>query len=144
MAAAEIEIREFLPALPAPTDARVTLVDSDARASALLGRYLGALGWSVTHVPDARRALRQWGSAMSAPFLLLKLDEDDPDAFELLAAVAARAMNVSVVACTSVLSPEDAEAMGIRRVLGARPRLSEVAQALEGLREAAATAAAEE
>jgi hypothetical protein len=34
--------------------------------------------------------------------------------------------------------------MGIRRVLGARPRFSEVAQALAGLREDAATAAAEE
>jgi CheY-like chemotaxis protein len=140
MAAAEIEIREFLPALPATSDARVILVDCDPRASALLGRYLGELGWTVTYAPDARRALRQSGGALSAPFLVLKLDEDDPDAFELLAAVAARAMRVSVIACTHVLLPEDAEVMGICRVLGARPRFSEVAHALEGLREDAATA----
>ena len=113
----------------------VALVGSDEHASALLCRYLASRGWSVqTHAP--RSALRLWGTQVHASILVLTFEEDDADAFELLAKAASRARGARVVACAPrsferALSTGEARALGVERVLGPRPRFSELAHALE-------------
>jgi ActR/RegA family two-component response regulator len=132
MAAANIHA--LPPVTPASFDRRVVLVNSDDRARALLDRYLTVRGWAVLHVTNARQALRMWGPGMRAPFLVLHLEAEEPDSFELLAALAGHAIEVRVLVCSDVLSEEAAQSLGIERVLALRPRLSEIEEALEDLR----------
>jgi len=90
------------------------------------------------HVDDARSAVRRWGTAIDAPFAVVSFAEDDPDAFELVACLAAGAIGTRVVACAPdslrhALSQREVDALGIARILGPRPRFSEIAEALEAL-----------
>jgi ActR/RegA family two-component response regulator len=126
------EMDAFLPPPATQPSRRVVLVDADERASSLLARYLEARGWTVQRVSDARRAVRQWGTAFDAPLVLLRIEDDDPDAFELLGALAARAVAARVVVAGD-LSPDDARSLGVDHLLPARPRFSAVASALERL-----------
>ncbi len=109
----------------------VVLVARDDRTSALLGNYLESRGWSVTQVADPRRVVRRWGAAgAEAPLVVLHIDHDDPDAFELLGALAARALTAHVLVC-AVGPIEGLASLGIDRVLAQPCRFSEVAAALE-------------
>jgi DNA-binding response OmpR family regulator len=119
----------------APSRQDVLVVDPDERASALLRRYLEARGWSVD-VRAARAAVRQWGTTLVATNLLLTLEDDDPDAFELLASVAARAVEARVIVCASAslgvaLPASSARALGVERVLCPHPSFSELARILD-------------
>jgi CheY-like chemotaxis protein len=123
------------PNLPAPTTTpsrRVVIVDPDSRATALLVPYLESRGWSVQAVDSARRAIRQWGTVLGAPLLVVKLEDDHPDTFELLAALAARAIHARVVV-VGRLPYEDARMLAVERVLEAPYRFSDLAAVLEEL-----------
>jgi CheY-like chemotaxis protein len=116
----------------------VVLVDPEGHTGALLGRYLESRGWSVTQVADARSAVRIWRAVAEAPLLVLRLDEDDPDAFELLGALVAGALPLRAVVCASpgLLGLLGAVApAGVERVLPSSCRFSEVASALDELRD---------
>lgn len=114
---------------------RLVLVDPDRSSSALLARYLESRGWSVQLVDDARRAIRQWGATVGAPYLLLNIGDDEPDPFELLGALAARALTARVIV-VGALSLSDARLVGVERALPARPRFSLIASVLEQLEHA--------
>ena len=128
----------LIPPSPPPKGA-VVLVDPDERASLLLRVYLESHGWEVTGFADARSAVRRWGDTLVAPLVVLKLDDDDPDGFELLAALQSKAPLVRVVVCVPPsLAGEiwTGMSLGIERVLPASCRFSELAEVLESLREA--------
>jgi ActR/RegA family two-component response regulator len=113
----------------------VLLVDRDERAGALLGNYLEARGWQVSHVSDPRRVLRTCAKgAVQPPILVVKLEETDTDGFELLAALAARTIAARTVVCAPGWI-EGLALLGVERVLASPCRFSHLASTLEEVRQ---------
>jgi ActR/RegA family two-component response regulator len=135
MTAIAIE-KEAGPEAPPHLPARcVLLVDRDERAGALLGNYLEARGWEVSHVSDPRRVLRTHTKGRGQPsILVVKLEEMDPDTFELLAALAARAIAARTVVCAPGWI-EGLALLGVERVLASPCRFSDLASTLEEVRQ---------
>ena len=96
-----VELQAIVPEAFNPLPARaLLLVDRDERAGALLGRYLEARGWRVSRISDPRRVIRQQAArGVEAPIVVLQFDEADTDCFELLGALAARAIAARVIVC---------------------------------------------
>lgn len=111
----------------------VTLVVRDPRRALLLAAYLRAHGWLVTEADDGRRVLRQWTAEKRTPFLVLDLDESDPDGFELLAAIAAHALESRVVVCLRHAELSELRSLGVERVIGAPGRFADILAALEAM-----------
>lgn len=130
-------VRTLHPPPPAASKHAVILVDPDERASLLLRFYLESHGWEVVGTADPRSAMRRWGGSLVAPIVVLRLDDDDPDGFELLGALQAHGPAVRVVVCVPPnLAGEVWSGMssGIARVLPSPCRFSELAAVLESLR----------
>ena len=123
----EVEALSHLPARS------VLLVDRDERAGALLGSYLEARGWRVSKVNDPRRVMRRAKAVGHPPILVVQLDETDTDGFELLAALAARAIAARVVVCAPAWI-EGLAMLGVERVLASPCRFADLVITLEDLR----------
>ena len=108
---------------------RVVIVDREEARGILLARYLEARGWIAEVVQDARRVVRRWAHVSPAPAIVLEIERDDPDAFELLGAVAARVIDAPVVVCAR--RDLDLHAVPVRRALPSGSRFSLIARALE-------------
>lgn len=122
--------------IPAP-ERTVLLVLRNDDERALLRWFLESRAWKVL-VADTSRVVRQWSDGQRAPFIVLKLDDDDPDAFELLGALAAKTIDAQMVVCVAATLAEDitaAEAalLGIERLLVGF-KFAELVRALEEMR----------
>jgi DNA-binding NtrC family response regulator len=120
---------------------RVIVVDRDEERGPLLARYLELRGWRAELVADARRVIRQWAHVSPTPALVVEIERNDPDAFELLGALAARAIDAPVIVCAR--RDLDFRALPVRRMLPERSRFALIARALDELDERVIVDAAE-
>lgn len=100
---------------------KILIVDDDPLLAKVYGRILGDLGYGVTEVTSSREALKMVGNDPGR-FDLLLTDQTMPDltGAELAAEVMKIDASIPVIMCTghsSVVSEEDALAMGIRRYI---------------------------
>jgi DNA-binding response OmpR family regulator len=116
---------------PARTDGprKVVIVDREEARGHLLAKYLESFGWEAEVVTDARRVVRRWAHVSPAPAIVLEIERNDPEAFELLGALAAHALEAPVVVCAR--RDLDLRAMPVHRALPAGCRFSLIARALE-------------
>lgn len=119
----------------------VVVVDRDVGAGSLLVQYLAARGWQAELVSDPRRVVRDWFHARRRPMIVLRLEGDDPGAFELLGALAAHAVEAKIVVCAR--RELDLRAVRVDRALPVRCRFSAIASALDELKEGYVVDAAE-
>ncbi len=78
---------------------RVLLVDAEESFGHLLGGYLAEQGWELLQLPDGREALQRWDE-LAPDLLLMDLDGEEMDGFELLEEVLRKPDTVPVVICT--------------------------------------------
>lgn len=116
---------------PAEVDGarRVVIVDREEARGTLLARYLESLGWEAEVMKDPRRVVRRWAHVSPAPAIVLEIERNDPDAFELLGALASHALDARVVAIAR--RDLDLRAVPVRRALPPGSRFSLIAKALE-------------
>ena len=133
MANALVQEVSYPPAAELPSRV-VVVVERDARAGELLGRYLASRGWSVVREADPRNVIRRWRTPHDGtPLVFMNVPPDDPGPFELLGALAAHALAARVIACVPDWI-DGLGSLGIERVLAAPCRFSEIAEALEEVR----------
>lgn len=116
------------------TPREVTIIAADDARRALLRASLEAQGWKVRAESNGRRVLRGWSRELATPFLFIDLDENDLDAFELLAGVAAHRIAPRVLAAARAELADALRPLGVEAVVAPHGRFAEIAQALEGLR----------
>jgi DNA-binding response OmpR family regulator len=102
---------------PPDSPTRVLLLDTEESFGHLLGGYLAEQGWELVQITDGREALRQWDE-LSPQLLLMDLDGEEMDGFELLEEVLRKPDPPPVVICTRQpgvrgWSPETVAALGI-------------------------------
>ena len=131
-----IDVSAFAPdVVPAAPLRSVFLVNQDERANAVLASYLEARGWRVSHFSNARCVIRKRATDLGAPpIVVLQLDEDDTDSFELLGALAAGVFAARVIVCARG-TIEGLASLGVERVLASPYRFSDLAAALEEMRQ---------
>lgn len=121
-------------ALPATApDLQVMVVDRDEHRGALLVRFLESRGWRAGLMVDPRTVIRRRAKRLSLAAIVLTIRDDDPDAFELLGAIAAHAIDARVVVCAR--RDLDFRSLPVHRVLPEGCRFSLVAEALEDSKE---------
>ena len=78
---------------------RVLLLDTELSFGHLLRGYLAEQGWELLQIADNREALRQWDD-IDPDLLLMDLDGEEMDGFELLEEILRKPDPPPVVVCT--------------------------------------------
>jgi two-component system, response regulator len=125
---------------PAPvrsTSAKVLVVHRDASYRRTLAAYLTTQGFEPIVCESGREALRE-ASEIALEAIMMDLDGDDYDEFELLACLASAPRRVPVIVCTPYESshgPEQAvlRELGVRQVLPRPCRFELIVRALREL-----------
>lgn len=120
---------------PPETPLRVLLVDTEENFGRLLGGYLAEQGWELVQLSDGREALRQWDE-LAPDLLLMDLDGEEMDGFELIEEVLRKPDTPPVVVCTRQpgvrsWSPETLASLGLAAATVRPIRFPELLEVLQ-------------